>query len=191
MKTTIKFNIYNYYIIVLLSFFLIHCYGSSKNNEQSSRDKSKITQIEPLNDSVQLQEKGILLQKTEYETHKQISEFKNSENEILNDDPNKIYEQSEVDKEAVCPFSNAQLAEFSKKNFKNDGKIAINGVIKTDMIIEKDGSVSDVILVEGLHPVIDKEAIRALKLMPNFIPGEIRGKPVRSKFRMPMYCLSM
>jgi protein TonB len=102
-------------------------------------------------------------------------------------DLNKIYEQSEVEK-AVCPFDNRGLIDFLIKNFKYPEDIEVSGSILTDLIIEKDGTISDVIVVKSLHPALDKEAKRVLKLMPNFMPGKINEKPVRSKFRIPVVC---
>ena len=96
-----------------------------------------------------------------------------------------IYDEDKV-KAAICPYSDPELAKFVLENamFENMGKINANGIIKADLIIEKNGLISDVLIVEGLHPTIDKEAIRAIKLLPNFNPAKLKGKTVRSKYRM-------
>lgn len=100
-------------------------------------------------------------------------------------DLNKIYEQSEVVR-AFPPFSNSQLIDFIIKNFKYPDIEPVNGKGLVDLVIERDGTVSDVIIVEGIHPAIDKEFIRVFKLFPPFTPGKIDGTPVRSKFRAPI-----
>ena len=100
-------------------------------------------------------------------------------------DPEKIYEQSEV-ASAVSTQSNQEVVEFCLKNFIYPDSIRVDGKIMTDLIIEKDGRVSDVIIVKGLHPTLDQESKRVLKLIPKFIPGKLDGQPVRSKYRMPV-----
>lgn len=101
----------------------------------------------------------------------------------------KVYDQNEVTS-AICNLSDAELGLFFKKNSKYPEDISIKGVLYVDLIIEKDGSVSNGIIVKSLHPVLDKETIRVLKLMPKFTPGKLDGKAVRSKFRMPVFFAS-
>lgn len=100
-------------------------------------------------------------------------------------DLNKIYEQSEV-VSAFPPFSNSQLIDFIIKSFKYPNIEPVSGKGLVDLVIERDGTVSNVIIVEGIHPAIDKEFARVFKLFPPFTPGKIDGTPVRSKFRAPI-----
>ncbi len=102
-------------------------------------------------------------------------------------DSEKIYEQGEV-KEAVSSFNNPQLIDFFQENFEYPKDLKVEGIITADLIIEKDGSISDVVIVKAVHPSLDKEAVRVLNLMPKFTPGKKEGEPVRSKFRMPVVC---
>ncbi|MDR2906516.1 MAG: energy transducer TonB, partial [Bacteroidales bacterium] len=55
----------------------------------------------------------------------------------------------------------------------------IQGTIYVNFIIEKDGSISDVKVVNGIGGGCDEEAIRVVKMMPKWKPGRQRGKPVR------------
>lgn len=97
-------------------------------------------------------------------------------------DLDKIYEESEVVR-AFPSLNNSQFMEFISKHFKYPDIDPVNGRGTVDLVIERDGTVSDVIIVEGIHPAIDKEFIRVLKLLPKFIPGKINETPVRSKYR--------
>lgn len=97
-------------------------------------------------------------------------------------DLDKIYEESEGVR-AFPSLNNSQFMEFINKHFKYPDIDPVNGRGKVDLVIERDGTVSDVIIVEGIHPAIDKEFIRVLKLLPKFTPGKINGIPVRSKYR--------
>jgi protein TonB len=37
-----------------------------------------------------------------------------------------------------------------------------------------------------MDPALDKEAIRVVSSMPNWIPGRQKGKPVRVKYTLPI-----
>ena len=63
--------------------------------------------------------------------------------------------------------------------------VILKKIGKVDLVIERDGRVSDVIIVQSIHPEIDKEFVRILKLLPKFTPGSINGISVRSKYRVP------
>ena len=61
-----------------------------------------------------------------------------------------------------------------------EGKV--KGRCIVEMIVEKDGSLSDIKIVRSLHKDCDAEAIRVLQTMPRWKPGSERGKPVRVKY---------
>jgi len=52
--------------------------------------------------------------------------------------------------------------------------------------VEKDGSIGPVQLQRGIHELLDKEAIRVIKTLPNFTPGEQNGKRVRAWYSLPI-----
>ena len=62
----------------------------------------------------------------------------------------------------------------------------IQGKVVLRFVVEKDGSIGDVIVARKVDPALDKEAIRVLKSMPKWTPGKQRGKPVRSYFTLPV-----
>ena len=47
------------------------------------------------------------------------------------------------------------------------------------VVIEKDGKVSDIQTMKSLYPLLDKEAVRVVSMMPKWNPGMINGQPVR------------
>lgn len=107
-----------------------------------------------------------------------------------NIDVNRIYEQSEV-VSAFPPFDNSQLLDFMAEHFKYPDIEPMAGRGLVDLIIEKDGTVSDVEIIKGIHPALDKEFVRVFKLFPKFVPGKVDGIPVRSKFRTPINSSAM
>jgi len=62
----------------------------------------------------------------------------------------------------------------------------IEGRVFIGFVVEIDGSLTNFSVVRSIHPLLDKEALRVVKLMPKWIPGEQRGKPVRVQFQIPV-----
>ena len=52
--------------------------------------------------------------------------------------------------------------------------------------IEKDGSVTDVRVLRGCAPILDKEAVRVVSQSPKWTPGYVKGEPVRVVFNFPV-----
>lgn len=62
----------------------------------------------------------------------------------------------------------------------------ISGRVFVTFVVERDGSVTDVKILRGIGGGCDEEAMRVIKMMPKWNPGEQRGKPVRVQYRMPI-----
>jgi protein TonB len=62
----------------------------------------------------------------------------------------------------------------------------IRGTVFLTFIVEKDGSVSNVTVVKGVDPLLDKEAVKAISESPKWAPGLQRGQPVRVRFSIPL-----
>jgi periplasmic protein TonB len=62
----------------------------------------------------------------------------------------------------------------------------IEGTVYASFVVEKDGSISNVIILRGVGSLLDKEVIRIIHLMPKWKPGQQRGKAVRVQYNMPV-----
>lgn len=62
----------------------------------------------------------------------------------------------------------------------------IQGCVVCQFIVNRDGSVVDVKIIQGVDAALDKEAIRVLSAMPRWEPGMQQGKPVRVRFTLPV-----
>lgn len=60
------------------------------------------------------------------------------------------------------------------------------GKVYIGFIIEKDGSISNVEVLRGVHPEADKEAVKVIKSMPKWQPAYDQGKAVRSREILPV-----
>lgn len=62
----------------------------------------------------------------------------------------------------------------------------IKGTVFVTFVVEKDGSVSNVTIVKGVHPLLDNEALKVVSESPKWSPGLQRGQPVRVTFIIPI-----
>lgn len=63
----------------------------------------------------------------------------------------------------------------------------ISGTLYFSFVVEITGELSDFNILKGVHPTIDNEALHAVKMMPNWEPGEaINEGPARVRFSMPI-----
>ena len=60
------------------------------------------------------------------------------------------------------------------------------GVVLLEFVVEEDGTISTVTVLRGVCEALDEEAIRVVKAMPKWKPGENNGQPCRSYFQLPI-----
>lgn len=87
------------------------------------------------------------------------------------------------------PGGESALLGFISKSVKYPVIAQENGIqgrVIVSFVIERDGSVADAVVVRGVDPSLDKEALRVVKSMPKWTPGKQRGKPVRVKYTLPV-----
>ncbi len=56
---------------------------------------------------------------------------------------------------------------------------AIKGIVFVKFVVEKDGKLSQIHVLRGIHPLCDQEALRIIKSMPPWRPGKESGVPQR------------
>ncbi len=61
----------------------------------------------------------------------------------------------------------------------------VQGTVMVEFVVEKDGSISNVVVKESLSPECDNEAVRVVKSMPRWMPGESKGEKVRVYYNLP------
>ena len=82
-----------------------------------------------------------------------------------------------------------KLYEYLGNNIKYPEQakdFSIQGKVFVQFVVWKDGTIRDVNVVRGVHPTLDKEAVRVVKSMPKWTPGKQRGKPVNARFTLPI-----
>jgi TonB family protein len=64
----------------------------------------------------------------------------------------------------------------------------IQGKVFVRFVVNADGRISDVTVLSGVPggAMLDKEAVRAVKAMPNWTPGQLGGKAVATSMTLPI-----
>ena len=65
-------------------------------------------------------------------------------------------------------------------------KKGVQGRVFVQFDVDVDGSVKNVIVVRGVNPLLDQEAIRVIKSSPKWKPGLDNGEPVRVRYTFPI-----
>ena len=87
------------------------------------------------------------------------------------------------------PGGTQKLKEFIEENLRYPKELeesCVQGRVIVRFIVERNGKLSNVKVVKSVHPVLDKEALRIVKLMPRWIPGRQNGISVRVKCYIPI-----
>ena len=104
----------------------------------------------------------------------------------VNPDKNDVYQTVEE----MPQFLGGETAmmEFVAKNIVYPEEARdkeISGRVFVKFVVEKDGSISEVKVAQGIGGGCDEEAVRVVKAMPKWKPGKQDGQPVRVSFTMP------
>jgi TonB family protein len=65
-------------------------------------------------------------------------------------------------------------------------KDKVQGIVVVQVTIEKDGSITNPIVVAPVHSKLDEEALKAVAKLKCFIPAKHNGEVVRSYFTIPV-----
>ena len=106
---------------------------------------------------------------------------------IVEEEDNVVFQV--VEKMPSFPGGDAALFKYLSDNVKYPVIAQENGVqgrVICQFVVNRDGSIVDVEVVRSVDPSLDKEAIRVIKSMPKWSPGQQRGKPVRVKYTLPV-----
>lgn len=87
------------------------------------------------------------------------------------------------------PGGNDSLIAFLRSNIKYpqvDMALHNQGKVVLSFIVEPDGSLSDITVINPLSSGLDREAVRVVRLMPKWNPAEKDGVKVRTRMTLPV-----
>ncbi len=76
------------------------------------------------------------------------------------------------------------MQTFNIKNYSAKDKSEIS--IVATFIVEEDGSLTNIKIIESNEPSLNREVVRAIKSMPKWKPATENGIPIRSDFKLPI-----
>ena len=130
------------------------------------------------------------------ETEKVTSAVKNTaeigEKAVESSDPKKVFTGKVydlVDEMPSFPGGLEELYKWIDNNVQYPAVARENGIegrVILKFIVEKDGSLSDSIVIHSVHPMVDREALRLVGQMPKWNPGKRAGIPVRVRCCLPI-----
>ncbi|MGM9828579.1 MAG: energy transducer TonB [Muribaculaceae bacterium] len=109
-----------------------------------------------------------------------------------------IVEEKKPEKEEVFrsveqmpqyPGGDAELMKYLSSHIQYPAMAIENNVqgrVMVQFVVTKTGAIGEVKVVRGVDRDLDKEAIRVVKSLPNFIPGKIEGKAVNVWYTLPV-----
>jgi TonB family C-terminal domain len=87
------------------------------------------------------------------------------------------------------PGGEIELLKFISHNLQypmGDAEKGIQGQVVVKFLVDKSGKVISPEIVRGVSPAINKEALRVVSKLPDFIPAEIEGAKVDVYYTMPI-----
>jgi TonB family protein len=100
---------------------------------------------------------------------------------------NEVY--SQVDEMPAFKNGFDGLSQFLGSNMKYPKEARqnkIEGTVYVEFIVEKDGKLSEIKAIKEFEASCDAEALRVVKTMPEWTPGLLQGKAVRTKMVLPI-----
>lgn len=87
------------------------------------------------------------------------------------------------------PGGDEALMKFIKDNMKYPSAAVSGGVegrVTVRFVVGEDGYIRDAVVVRSLNPACDEEALRVVKMMPRWKPGEVNGRNVPVYYTLPV-----
>lgn len=94
-----------------------------------------------------------------------------------------------VEQEPEYPGGMQALMQYLSKSIRYPAFEAENGIqgrVTLSFVVEKDGSITDIMEMRSPSEGLTKEARRVVQSMPKWKPGKQRGKAVRVKYMLPV-----
>ena len=99
---------------------------------------------------------------------------------------NKVF--TAVEQMPQFPGGESALMQYISKNIKYPPVAMENGIqgrVVVQFVVTKTGKIGEVKIARGKDPDLDKEAMRVVKSLPDFIPGKMTGQAVNVWYNLP------
>ncbi|MGV9010983.1 MAG: energy transducer TonB [Flavobacteriales bacterium] len=89
----------------------------------------------------------------------------------------------------VYPGGIAAMNEYLRSAIiypEDEFRVGKQGVVYVSFLVIEDGAVRNITVKKGVSPGLDAEALRAVASMPRWSPGTLDGRPVKTRFTIPI-----
>lgn len=112
------------------------------------------------------------------------------EDEIKKEEPvKKGFGVSVVQVQPEFPGGTDSLQSFLKRNLSYPDSAKLNriqGRVYVGFLIDKKGKIKEEKVLNGVSDILDNEALRVVRLMPQWTPGTAGGSPVSVQYILPV-----
>lgn len=94
-----------------------------------------------------------------------------------------------VEKMPFFPGGEFKMYEFLAMNIRYPQRAredGYSGTVYVRFVVEPDGTITNIEVAKGVGGGCSEEAVRVVKMMPKWIPGEAFGKKVRVTYTLPV-----
>lgn len=138
-------------------------------------DKSNLATIDDVKETVQDEQVVEVVE----EVKEEVQEEKVEEQVFLVVEEMPSFGSGDANEFRAWVFQNMKYPEVAAEN-------GIQGRVFVNFVVEADGRITNVKVIRGVDPALDKEAIRVIESSPKWNPGKQRGKPVRVSYTFPI-----
>jgi len=129
-----------------------------------------------------------------------VSQEQNTRDTVINEDKiedtivvcifmNKEHQSTIQRQEPEYPGGDEAREKFLQENLvypEEARQAGLEGCVVAEFVVEPNGSLSHFKIIRSAAPILDTEAIRVLKLMPNWITKNYQDKMVRVRYKIPI-----
>ncbi|RZK45599.1 MAG: energy transducer TonB, partial [Pedobacter sp.] len=102
---------------------------------------------------------------------------------------NKVYDYVNIEVLPAYPGGEAAFREYIRKSVKYPPlamETNLQGTVYVGFTVEKDGSLTNVVVERKVGGGLDEEAMRVVRASKRWTPGIQNGRPVRVKYNVPV-----
>jgi len=102
-------------------------------------------------------------------------------------DPDKVYDHVEIMPKPASGFASLKWYVTQNLIYPEEAKEqGISGKVLVQFVVNQDGSISEIEIIEGIGFGCDQESVRVILASAPWEPGLRRGEPVRVRLVLPV-----
>lgn len=176
--------------------FELHGYPEGYESEAEMEAEELLRQMEEALEEAMAEEAA---EEMDYESEEEMvnrmREMEELANEADNEEFEPIYAPDDAalevsEKEPEFPGGSKALQGWIAKNiqYPEEAIMAdISGSVFIRFVVEKDGYLSNFEILRSPHDSLSEEAVRLVRSMPRWVPGEEGGRPARVWYTLPLH----